>query len=237
MLSAKNIHKTYSMRHKTVTVLKGADLNITPGESVAIIGLSGSGKTTLLHILGGLDKPDQGEIFIDDESLYNLTESKRSAIRANKIGFIFQAYHLLQEMTVLENVILPAMVHGNLWRKSSEITNHAMSLLATVGLENRSTHMPLELSGGEQQRVAMARALMNKPKLILADEPTGNLDHATGSQVLDTLFEMTTKQNYSLVMVTHNRDIAAQCDRVLKIEDGLIIEEKQMDRGRKSEVE
>ena len=226
MLKAENIHKTYSMRHKTVTVLKGADLEIKSGESVAIIGLSGSGKTTLLHILGGLDKPDQGEIFIEEKSLYKLSEAKRANVRANEIGFIFQSYHLLQEMTVLENVMLPAMVHGHLWRRASEINKHAMSLLTTVGLENRSTHMPLELSGGEQQRVAMARALMNKPRIILADEPTGNLDNETGAQVLNTLFDMTTRQNHSLVMVTHNSDIAAQCDRVLKIDDGLIIEEE-----------
>lgn len=225
MLNANNIHKTYSMRHKTVTVLKGANITIAPGESVAIIGLSGSGKTTLLHILGGLDKPDQGEVFIENKSLYKLSEAKRSAVRANKIGFIFQAYHLLQEMTVLENVMLPAMVHGNLWRKATEITNHAMHLLSTVGLENRSTHMPLELSGGEQQRVAMARALMNKPKIILADEPTGNLDGETGSQVLNILFKMTTQENHSLVIVTHNKDIAMKCDRILKINDGLIVEE------------
>ena len=213
------------MRHKTITVLKGADLTVKSGESVAIIGLSGSGKSTLLHILGGLDKPDQGEVFIDEKSIYKLSEAKRSNVRADKIGFIFQAYHLLQEMTVLENVMLPAMVHGNLWRKAAEITDHAMGLLTIVGLENRSTHMPLELSGGEQQRVAMARALMNKPQIILADEPTGNLDGKTGSQVLNTLFDMTTKQNHSLIMVTHNKDIAAQCDRILKIHDGLIIEE------------
>jgi ABC-type lipoprotein export system ATPase subunit len=225
MLNAENIHKTYIMRHKTITVLNGANLKIKPGESVAIIGLSGSGKTTLLHILGGLDKPDQGEVFIDNKSIYKLSEAKRSNIRANEIGFIFQAYHLLQEMTVLENVMLPAMVHGNLWRKASEITDHAMSLLTTVGLENRSTHMPLELSGGEQQRVAMARALMNKPKIILADEPTGNLDNKTGAQVLNTLFDMTTKQNNSLIMVTHNSEIAAKCNRVLRIQDGLIIAE------------
>ena len=224
MLNAQNIHKTYSMRHKTVSVLKGAEITITPGKSVAIIGLSGSGKTTLLHILGGLDKPDQGEVFIDNKSIYKLSEAKRSAIRANKIGFIFQAYHLLQEMTVLENVMLPAMVRGNLWHRASEITSHAMSLLATVGLENRSTHMPLELSGGEQQRVAMARALMNKPEIILADEPTGNLDNETGEQVLNKLFDMTTRQNNALIMVTHNRDIALKCDRILKIEDGLIVQ-------------
>lgn len=229
MLNAKNIHKTYRMRHKIVTVLKGANLEIKPGESVAIIGLSGSGKTTLLHILGGLDKPDQGEVFINKKSVYKLSEAKRSAIRANEIGFIFQSYHLLQEMTVLENVILPAMVHGNLWGKATEITNHAISLLTTVGLENRATHMPLELSGGEQQRVAMARALMNKPRIILADEPTGNLDAETGAQVLSILFDMTTKQNHSLVIVTHNKEIAAQCDRVLKIQDGRIIDSKTAD--------
>ncbi len=225
MLNAKDIHKTYSMRHKTVTVLKGANITISPGESVAIIGLSGSGKTTLLHTLGGLDKPDQGEVFIENKSLYKLSETKRSAVRANEIGFIFQAYHLLQEMTVLENVMLPAMVHGNLWCKATEIRNHAMHLLSTVGLENRSTHMPLELSGGEQQRIAMARALMNKPKIILADEPTGNLDEETGSQVLNILFKMTTQENHSLVIVTHNKDIAMKCDRILKINDGLIVEE------------
>ena len=224
MLKAENIHKTYIMRHKTVNVLKGAELQVLPGEIVAIIGLSGSGKTTLLHVLGGLDRPDKGRVIIDNESVYDLSETKRSAIRANKIGFVFQSYNLLPEMTVLENVILPAMVYGHVWKRSGKIKEHAMDLLTAVGLENRAGHMPLELSGGEQQRVALARALMNKPKLVLADEPTGNLDNRTGEYVLNTLFNMTSKQGYSLIIVTHNKDIAAKCSRILKISDGLIVE-------------
>ncbi len=223
MLTAENLHKTYIMRHKTINVLKGANLSVTAGESIAIIGLSGSGKTTLLNILGGLDKPDSGDVFINNQSLYKLSEAKRANIRANEIGFIFQAYHLLQEMTVLENVILPAMVHGNLWRKTSEITKRAMDLLTTVGLADRANHMPLELSGGEQQRAAMARALINKPHIILADEPTGNLDEETGSRVLTTLFDMTTGENNSLIMVTHNHEIAAMCNKVFLIQDGILI--------------
>jgi predicted ABC-type transport system involved in lysophospholipase L1 biosynthesis ATPase subunit len=224
MLEARDIHKTYEMPHKTIDVLKGAQVSVAAGESVAIIGLSGAGKTTLLHILGGLDRPQGGTVSLEGESVYDLSESRRSAVRANKIGFVFQTYHLLPEMSVLENVMLPAMVHGHMAARGGAVSQRALHLLDTVGLAERATHMPMELSGGEQQRVALSRALMNEPHIVLADEPTGNLDSRTGRQVLDNLFAMTVEQGYSLVMVTHNADIAATCNRVMRIDEGKIVE-------------
>ncbi len=224
MLEARDIHKTYEMPHKTIDVLRGAQVSVAAGESVAIIGLSGAGKTTLLHILGGLDRPQGGTVSLEGESVYDLSESRRSAVRANKIGFVFQTYHLLPEMTVLENVMLPAMVHGHMAARARAVSQRALHLLDTVGLAERATHMPMELSGGEQQRVALSRALMNEPRIVLADEPTGNLDSRTGRQVLDNLFAMTVEQGHSLVIVTHNADIAATCNRVMRIDEGKIVE-------------
>ena len=223
MLNVQQLHKSYLLPHKRVEVLKGATLHVGVGERVAVVGRSGAGKSTLLHVLGGLDRPDAGEVFVDGQSLYALSPRQRTALRASRIGFVFQSYHLLSEMDVLENVMLPAMT-GVVRMKRMQMRRRALDLLAKVGLADRSCHMPLELSGGEQQRVALARALMTEPSLILADEPTGNLDRLTGSQIMELLFGLSCSRDLSLVMVTHSPDTAALCDRVLELRDGLLHE-------------
>lgn len=220
-LTAVNLHKAYTLHRKQINVLRGADLTTSPGESVAIIGRSGSGKSTLMHVLGGLDKPAQGQVFIAGHDLYKLSARRRTHLCAAQIGFVFQAYHLLPEMDITENVMLPAMALGKLSRKA--MRSRAEALLERVGLKDRLFHKPQELSGGEQQRAAIARALMNEPPLILADEPTGNLDAATGDAVLDLLFELTKERGTVLVMVTHNPETAARCTRTLTLQDGLLV--------------
>lgn len=223
MLKAKDLRKTYKLPHKNVEVLKGASVSVGANERVAIVGRSGAGKSTLLHILGGLDRPDSGALEVDGESIYAISRRKRTAARAARIGFVFQSYHLMPEMDVTENVMLPAMT-GVLRLSRAEMRDRALELLERVGLADRANHMPLELSGGEQQRVALARALINKPALILADEPTGNLDGTTGSNVMNLLFELSGTNGSALIMVTHSIDSAELCDRVLEIRDGLLLE-------------
>jgi ABC-type lipoprotein export system ATPase subunit len=220
-LAATNLYKHYALQGKQINVLCGASFTTSPGESVAIIGRSGSGKSTLMHLLGGLDKPDAGKVFINGQDLYKLSERKRTLLRAAQIGFVFQAYHLLPEMTIAENVILPAMALGKQSRKA--MLMRAEMLLERVGLSERLNHKPQELSGGEQQRAAIARALMNEPPLILADEPTGNLDTLTGDHVMNLLFELTRERSTVLVMVTHNPETAARCSRTLTLNDGLLV--------------
>ena len=222
MLEAIDLHKTYTLPHKKVEVLKGSSLHVAKGERVAIIGRSGSGKSTLLHVLGGLDRPDAGQVRVDGYSLYEVSQRVRTSVRAAKIGFVFQSYHLLPEMDVTENVMLPAMT-GVLKITRSQMRQRAVGLLEQVGLADRATHMPLELSGGEQQRVALARALINEPALILADEPTGNLDRGTGSQIMELLFGLSRTRELALVMVTHSPETAALCDRVVELTDGLLV--------------
>ena len=223
ILEAENVHKMYSVGKTSLHILKGASLAVAEGERVAIVGLSGAGKSTLLHILGGLDKPKMGSVFIQGQDLYRLSESKRTGIRSSTVGFVFQSYHLLPEMNVMENVLLPAMARMNFISSYNGAHDRAMELLRLVGLAARADHRPLELSGGEQQRVALARALMNDPRLVLADEPTGNLDGATGAHVLDNLFSLTKNRDRALVLVTHNDTIAKTCDRVLRLKDGIIV--------------
>ncbi len=223
LLKAENIHKMYSVGKTDLHILKGAYLDIAEGERVAIIGLSGAGKSTLLHILGGLDKPAEGKVHINGHDLYSLSESKRTGIRSKTIGFVFQSYHLLPEMDLVENVMLPAMARMSLVSSYHVARSKALELLSSVGLADRVDHRPLELSGGEQQRAALARALINDPQIILADEPTGNLDGATGAQVLDNLFSLTKNRDRALVLVTHNEVIAKSCDRTLRLKDGVLV--------------
>ena len=221
LIEAENIYKQYRMRGHVIPVLRGLACAVAAGESVAITGKSGAGKSTLLHILGGLDRPDKqsGPVRIGGEDLYRVSAAKRTGLRARKIGFVFQSYHLLPELDVLDNVMLPARA---LATGRKEMRARAMQLLAAVGMDRRSGHTPLELSGGEQQRVAIARALMNDPRVILADEPTGNLDDETGAQVLELLFDLVRKHDYALVIVTHNEQVASTCDRHLHLEKGLL---------------
>ena len=221
LLSAENLRKTYRIREETVEVLKGASIHVRSGETVSIVGVSGAGKSTLLHILGGLDRPEEGRVVYDGSSIYDLSEGRRTALRGSHIGFVFQSYHLLPEMDILENVMLPAMALAK-GRSGREIASHARDLLVAVGMEGRIHHRSLELSGGEQQRVALARALMNNPDVVLADEPTGNLDSGTGGAVLDYLFALTRKKGHALVLVTHNDAVARTCDRMLRLKDGLL---------------
>ena len=220
IVKAEAVTKTYLMGKRPLTVLRGVSVAVRPGETVAIIGPSGAGKSTLLHALGGLDEPSSGTVWFKERNLYALSPQERTMIRARHVGFVFQSYHLLPELDVMENVLLPTQAVGRAAGPRSELLARARRLLGTVGLSERLHHTPLELSGGEQQRVALARALINEPELLLADEPTGNLDSVTGEMILKSLFELTHERGHTLVLVTHNNDIAARCDRIIRMKDG-----------------
>ncbi len=221
LIDAVEIYKQYRMRGHVIPVLRGLSCQVGAGQSVAITGKSGAGKSTLLHILGGLDRPDRksGPVRIGGDDLYGVSAAARTRLRARKIGFIFQSYHLLPELDVLDNVMLPARA---LATGRKVMRARALELLEAVGMQDRAGHTPLELSGGEQQRVAIARSLMNVPQVILADEPTGNLDDETGEQVLTLLFDIVRQHNYALVMVTHNEQVASTCNRHLHLENGVL---------------
>ena len=217
ILQVERLSKTYMLGQAAIPVLRDVSLAVRAGEVISIIGASGSGKSTLLHILGALDQPSGGTVRFQGRDLYALSAAQRTVVRARKIGFVFQFYHLLPELDVLENVMLPALSRNG---APAGMRDRAQSLLEAVGLAGRANHLPMELSGGEQQRAALARALMNQPDLVLADEPTGNLDSVTGSQVLEFLFALTRGQRRTLVLVTHNIAVARLCDRVLELKDG-----------------
>jgi predicted ABC-type transport system involved in lysophospholipase L1 biosynthesis ATPase subunit len=222
MIVADNINKIYRVGAKPLQVLYDVSLRIAAGESLAIMGPSGAGKSTLLHILGGLDKPSSGVLRFKGEDLYRLPDARRNLIRARQVGFVFQAYHLLPELDIVENVMLPAMGLPGAWRQGRALRQRAADLLAAVGLGERLAHTPLELSGGEQQRVALARSLMNAPELLLTDEPTGNLDTGTGEQILHYLYDLTCQMNHTLVLVTHNAQVAARCHSLIRLVDGRV---------------
>lgn len=221
---AEDIHKTYTVGRTALNVLRGASVSVSAGEAVAIVGISGAGKSTLLHILGGLDRPDMGQVTVCGENLYRLSSGRRTRMRCEQIGFVFQSYHLLPEMDLLENVMLPAMARRGVFASRRSMREAAMVLLEKVGLADRADHTPPELSGGEQQRAALARALMNDPQVVLADEPTGNLDAESGRKVLELLFALTRERGHTLVLVTHNDAIAGSCDRVLRLQDGAAVD-------------
>ena len=216
MLSAQNIHKKYG----PVEVLKGVDIRINAGEIVSIVGPSGSGKSTLLHILGTLDKPDRGEVFLYDNNITHLQGDKLSSFRNKHIGFVFQFHHLLPEFSALENVCIP----GWLTRKSkNEVKEQAVRLLELLGLGQRLENKPGQLSGGEQQRVAVARALINRPDIVFADEPTGNLDTANAKELHHLFFDLREQFRQTFLIVTHNEELAQLSDRKLTMKDGKII--------------
>lgn len=214
----KDVQTTDGILH----ILQPIDLQIAVGESVAIVGASGSGKSTLLSLLAGLDLATSGDVVIDNEKLSELDEEQRAKLRADKIGFIFQSFLLIPSLTALENVMLPAELAGN-----RQAEQQARELLGKVGLSERLTHYPNQLSGGEQQRVAIARAFVGTPKILFADEPTGNLDAVTGQNVEDLLFQMNQESGTTLVMVTHDSDLAARCQRVLRMDAGRLSEVQQ----------
>ena len=220
MIKARDIHRYYKNGKEDIHVLKGIDLNIDQGEIVAILGPSGAGKSTLLHILGGLDEPSKGQVSFEGNSLWELPQKELSGIRNRLIGFVFQFYHLLPEFTVLENVLLPALIHKN--RDAQEKKEKAEGLLKSFGLEKRTGHFPSQLSGGEQQRTAIARALINDPKLLLCDEPTGNLDSENGQEVCRLLKKLNQEKAMTIIMVTHNLDMAKFASKVYNIKDGYL---------------
>lgn len=213
MLQAKDIHKSYGQ----LEVLKGVDLELNKGEIVSIVGPSGSGKSTLLHILGTLDRPDKGIISINGHRTNSLNDKQLAAFRNKHIGFVFQFHHLLPEFTAIENVCIPGWIHG---RKKKEVAVQAQALLESLGLGNRLDNKPGALSGGEQQRVAVARALINDPLIIFADEPTGNLDSANARELHQLFFDLRNKFHQSFLIVTHNEELAQMSDRVLHMKDG-----------------
>lgn len=221
LIEAIEVRRSFDLEARTLDVLRGVSLAVAEGESLAITGLSGAGKSTLLHVLGGLDRPTSGKMLYRGRDFYAADDRMRSAIRAQKIGFVFQAYHLLPELTVLENVLLPGLSAHEAYLRGRNLRARASELLGRVGLADRALHRPNELSGGEMQRVTIARALMNGPELLLADEPTGNLDSKTGEGVLRYLFDLAAEQNLTLVMVTHNEAVAERCHRHIVLHDGL----------------
>ncbi len=216
MISAKNIHKKYA----ELEILKGITVDINKGEVVSVVGSSGAGKTTLLTILGTLDRPTSGELFIDGTDVYKLNDKKLAAFRNLNIGFVFQFHHLLPEFDALENVCMPALI-AKTSKKQAE--TKAKELLDYLGLKDRFTHKPSELSGGEQQRVAVARALINSPKIIFADEPSGNLDSKTAQELHQLFFNLRKELNQTFVIVTHNTELADMADRKLVMKDGKVI--------------
>ena len=216
MLSGKNIHKSYG----AVQVLKGVDIEVQKGEIISIVGSSGAGKSTLLHILGTLDRADQGEIYLNNTPVNSLNGKKLAAFRNRHIGFVFQFHHLLPEFSALENVCIPGWLAG---RKKKEVEAKAEELLRLLGLTTRLDNKPNALSGGEQQRVAVARALINNPDIVFADEPTGNLDSANARELHQLFFDLRNKFNQTFLIVTHNEELAQMSERVLHMKDGKII--------------
>ncbi len=224
LLKCENVHKSYRTGLSAVNVLKGLELTIEEGSVVAISGASGIGKSTLLHIMGTLDRPSEGRVILRGTDVTALDQRQLNRIRNNEIGFVFQFYHLISEFTAVENVMLPALVQG---RHKDTLTERSVELLESVGLGDRLDHRPSELSGGEQQRVAIARALFNEPSVILADEPTGNLDATTSDEIVTLLWEIHKRRSTTMVIVTHEPDIAAKADRWVRIEDGVAVPVKK----------
>ena len=217
MLRAEGIHKIYRDGKKDLRVLKGIDLEIKKGESIALVGPSGAGKSTLLHIIGGIDRPTSGNVFLHDKDFYTLPDRTRARLRNHKIGFVFQFYHLMPEFSALENAMMPALIKAQGSRLKTQ--DKAGTLLRQFGLGERLHHRPSELSGGEQQRVAIGRALINDPDILLCDEPTGNLDSDMGGEILRILFELN-KNGTAIIIATHDRELAKRVNKILEIKDG-----------------
>ena len=220
MIRIVGLHKSFVMGQRELTVLNGINLEIPRGQMVAIVGASGAGKSTMLHIMGMLDRPTKGTVYFNDQDLFQLSEAEQAEFRNRRIGFVFQFHHLLPEFTALENACMPALIQR---RSLEEVEQEATRLLQEVGLGQRLHHKPGELSGGEQQRVAVARALLQKPDLVLADEPTGNLDTHTGDALFGLLRELNQSHGTTFVIVTHNDKLSAQSDRIVRMQDGMIV--------------
>ncbi|WP_294341743.1 ABC transporter ATP-binding protein [uncultured Clostridium sp.] len=219
VIETKNIGKTYGKKDNLVKALSNVNIKVEKGEFVAIIGTSGSGKSTLLHQLGGVDRPTEGKVLIESADIYSLKENELAIFRRRKIGFVFQSFNLIPVLTVEENIKMPALLDH---RKVDE--EYYKDLIRTLGLENRENHLPSQLSGGQQQRVAIARALINKPSIVLADEPTGNLDSETSKEIMEMLKFSIRKYNQTAIVITHDLGIAENADRIIKIADGKVVE-------------
>ncbi|MDP3730615.1 MAG: ABC transporter ATP-binding protein [Candidatus Omnitrophota bacterium] len=220
-LIIKDLHKIYRKGHKEVRAVNGIGLEIKQAGTVLIVGPSGAGKSTLLHMLGGLDKPTSGKVLLEDTDIYKLPDRDRATIRNEKIGFVFQFYHLLSEFTALENVMMPALINPSDPRSAiNDKRKRASEVLKSVGLEYRMDHLPSRLSGGESQRVAIARAIMNEPGLLLCDEPTGNLDSNTSESIYDILFDLKTRNGMTMVIVSHDEKLVSRVDSTIRLKDG-----------------
>jgi len=222
VIACRSVHKTFYQGKEPVPVLLGVNLDVAPGERVAIVGTSGSGKSTLLHILGGLEAASEGEVYVTGKDLGRQTEIERGAIRNRALGFVYQFHHLLPEFSAVENVAMPLLIRR---MGREEAFAEATEILAQVGLKHRLTHRPGELSGGERQRTALARALVTKPACVLGDEPTGNLDRHTAEQVVDLMLDLNRRIGTSLIVVTHDSEIARRADRILRLRDGTLHED------------
>lgn len=220
-LELKDVKKAYRQGENQLEVLRGVNLAIQPGEVIALVAPSGAGKTTLLQIAGLLDRPDSGDVLLDGEAVGKLDDASRSRKRRSALGFIFQFHHLLPEFTALENVIVPQTIAG---LSKGDAKSRGQELLAMLGLAERASHKPSALSGGEQQRVAIARALANAPKVVLADEPTGNLDHATAITVTERLLQLSHGAGVGMLVATHNPELAGMMDRIVRMEDGILVD-------------
>ncbi len=229
VMQANQLWKIYASGDSTIQAVRGVDVTIGEGEMIAIMGPSGCGKTTLLNVLSGIDEPNSGEVMIAGRPMYSVSDDDRTQMRAENLGFIFQDFNLLPVLSAVENVELPLLLLG---KSATEARNTALEALESVGLGDRSDHRPTELSGGQQQRVAVARAIVHHPKVILCDEPTGNLDSATSDTVMHLLKEINEKLGTTFLLVTHDKEIASQCSRIMRMDDGLII-----DNGRGDEEE
>lgn len=221
VLQLKGVSRTFYQGENKLEVLKGVDLDVKPGEIVALVGPSGAGKSTLLHITGLLESPDAGDVIIAGENAVGLSDRERTRLRRHHLGFVYQYHHLLPEFSAMENIAIPQIIADT---KKAVANDRAMELLKCLGLEDRATHRPARLSGGEQQRVAIARALANVPGLLLADEPTGNLDPETAEGVFSILMQLARSINLAAVIATHNPDLAKRMDRIVKLEDGHLVE-------------
>jgi lipoprotein-releasing system ATP-binding protein len=228
MLTAQNLKKSYRRHAVEVRVLNGLDLDVQTGEFLSIVGVSGSGKSTLLHLLGTLDAPDSGTVLLDGKRIDNLSARERDVLRNRIFGYIFQFYHLLPELNTLDNVLMPAYIHHsifNWWQTRTQWRRRAEELLNKVGLSHRLKHRPRELSGGEMQRTAIARALLMNPRILLADEPTGNLDAESGGEIVRLLRELNHDEGVTIVMVTHNLEIVSSTDRVVRMVNGVVADD------------